>query len=247
MLNMKNKLAKRIMAFVLSGAMVISGLAPTGMTAYAAEASTEISTETVETSFEETEENDAEVVSDKAEEETPGEDSGADVKEDKIETTDEEPSEEETAKDTAPMSTDAEEVAESIVEEKTEKYEAEEVTEEEVNKVASFGFKAEELSANVATGTESTVGGCTVKAPSSKSIDLANCNVTINEKTFSKKLKFGGAATSDGQIIYFTTEGAGTLKVYGQYGKVPAETDKDRKIGLYSYENKVLEIGRAHV
>ena len=240
MLNMKNKLAKRIMAFVLSGAMVISGLAPTGMTAYAAEASTEISTETVETSFEETEENDAEVVSDKAEEETPGEDSGADVKEDKIETTDEEPSEEETAKDTAPMSTDAEEVAESIVEEKTEKYEAEEVTEEEVNKVASFGFKAEELSANVATGTESTVGGCTVKAPSSKSIDLANCNVTINEKTFSKKLKFGGAATSDGQIIYFTTEGAGTLKVYGQYGKVPAETDKDRKIGLYSYENKVL-------
>ena len=39
MLNMKNKLAKRIMAFVLSGAMVISGLAPTGMTAYAAEAS----------------------------------------------------------------------------------------------------------------------------------------------------------------------------------------------------------------
>ena len=90
MLNMKNKLAKRIMAFVLSGAMVISGLAPTGMTAYAAEASTEISTETVETSFEETEENDAEVVSDKAEEETPGEDSGADVKEDKIETTDEE-------------------------------------------------------------------------------------------------------------------------------------------------------------
>lgn len=240
MLNMKNKLAKRIMAFVLSGAMVISGLAPTGMTAYAAEASTEISTETVETSFEETEENDAEVVSDKAEEETPGEDSGADVKEDKIETTDEEPSEEETAKDTAPMSTDAEEVAESIVEEKTEKYEAEEVTEEEVNKVASFGFKAEELSANVATGTESTVGGCTVKAPSSKSIDLANCNVTINEKTFSKKLKFGGAATSDGQIIYFTTEGAGTLKVYGQYGKVPAETDKDRKIGLYSLENKVL-------
>ncbi len=240
MLNMKNKLAKRIMAFVLSGAMVISGLAPTGMTAYAAEASTEISTETVETSFEETEENDAEVVSDKAEEETPGEDSGADVKEDKIETTDEEPSEEETAKDTAPMSTDAEEVAESIVEEKTEKYEAEEVTEEEVNKVASFGFKAEELSANVATGTESTVGGCTVKAPSSKSIDLANCNVTINEKTFSKKLKFGGAATSDGQIIYFTTEGAGTLKVYGQYGKVPAETDKDRKIGLYSFENKVL-------
>ncbi len=240
MLNMKNKLAKRILAFVLSGAMVISGLAPSGMTAYAAETSTEISTETVETSFEETEENDAEVVSDKAEEETPGEDSGADVKEDKIETTDEEPSEEETAKDTAPMSTDAEEVAESIVEEKTEKYEAEEVTEEEVNKVASFGFKAEELSANVAAGTESTVGGCTVKAPSSKSIDLANCNVTINEKTFSKKLKFGGAATSDGQIIYFTTEGAGTLKVYGQYGKVPAETDKDRKIGLYSYENKAL-------
>lgn len=240
MLNMKNKLAKRILAFVLSGAMVISGLAPSGMTAYAAETSTEISTETVETSFEETEENDAEVVSDKAEEETPGEDSGADVKEDKIETTDEEPSEKETAKDTAPMSTDAEEVAESIVEEKTEKYEAEEVTEEEVNKVASFGFKAEELSANVAAGTESTVGGCTVKAPSSKSIDLANCNVTINEKTFSKKLKFGGAATSDGQIIYFTTEGAGTLKVYGQYGKVPAETDKDRKIGLYSYENKAL-------
>ena len=240
MLNMKNKLAKRILAFVLSGAMVISGLAPSGMTAYAAETSTEISTETVETSFEETEENDAEVVSDKAEEETPGEDSGADVKEDKIETTDEEPSEKETAKDTAPMSTDAEEVAESIVEEKTEKYEAEEVTEEEVNKVASFGFKAEELSANVAAGTESTVGGCTVKAPSSKSIDLANCNVTINEKTFLKKLKFGGAATSDGQIIYFTTEGAGTLKVYGQYGKVPAETDKDRKIGLYSYENKAL-------
>lgn len=39
MLNMKNKLARRIMAFVLSGAMVISGLAPTGMTAYAAETS----------------------------------------------------------------------------------------------------------------------------------------------------------------------------------------------------------------
>ena len=76
MLNMKNKLAKRIMAFVLSGAMVISGMAPSGMTAYAAEASTETAGY-----VEETEENEAEVVSDKAAEETPDEDSGADAEE----------------------------------------------------------------------------------------------------------------------------------------------------------------------
>ena len=233
MLNMKNKLAKRIMAFVLSGAMVISGLAPTGMTAYAAEASTEISTEAVEESFEETEQNESEVVSDKADEETPGEDSGADVKE---EETTETADEEETAKNAAPTSTVTEEVAESIV----EKDDVEETVVEEENKVASFGFKAEELSGNVEAGTAVTEGGCTIKAPNNKSINLENCNATINGKTFTKKLKFGGAATSGGQIIYFTTEGAGTLKVYGQYGKVPAETDKDRKIGLYPYENSTL-------
>lgn len=182
MLNMKNKLAKRIMAFVLSGAMVISGLAPTGMTAYAAEASTEISTEAVEESFEETEQNESEVVSDKADEETPGEDSGADVKE---EETTETADEEETAKNAAPTSTAAEEVAESIV----EKDDVEETVVEEENKVASFGFKAEELSGNVEAGTAVTEGGCTIKAPNNKSINLENCNATINGKTFTKKIK----------------------------------------------------------
>ena len=97
MRNRKNKLAKRILAFVLSGAMVISGLAPTGMTAYAAEASTEFSTELVEESIEKTEAIESE--------ETPDANFGADAKE---ETTtkiaDEEASEQETTKEAAPTS-----------------------------------------------------------------------------------------------------------------------------------------------
>ncbi|MDE7267577.1 MAG: hypothetical protein K2N89_08945, partial [Lachnospiraceae bacterium] len=41
MLNLKNKLAKRILAFVLSGAMVVSGMSMSAMTAFAAESSDE--------------------------------------------------------------------------------------------------------------------------------------------------------------------------------------------------------------
>ncbi len=39
MFKAKNKLAKRLLAFVLSGAMIFSSVAPSGTTAFAAEAS----------------------------------------------------------------------------------------------------------------------------------------------------------------------------------------------------------------
>lgn len=37
MINLKNKLAKRVLAFVLSGAMIVSGMTTSGMTSYAEE------------------------------------------------------------------------------------------------------------------------------------------------------------------------------------------------------------------
>ncbi len=240
MLNMKNKLAKRILAFVLSGAMVISGLAPSGMTAYAAETSTEISTETVETSFEETEENDAEVVSDKAEEETPGEDSGADVKEDKIETTDEEPSEKETAKDTAPTKEAVEEVAESI----TEKEANEETIWEEVNKAELLKLSGDDFELSTGTdgkkialeiSTDTPKNGFTIKASAAKKVTVSASNKKFNdngtEVSVSQCIKLGGTGSSEERSIHFTTDGAGTVKVYANIGATNATSD--RELGLF--------------
>ncbi len=240
MLNMKNKLAKRILAFVLSGAMVISGLAPSGMTAYAAETSTEISTETVETSFEETEENDAEVVSDKAEEETPGEDSGADVKEDKIETTDEEPSEKETAKDTAPTKEAVEEVAESI----TEKEANEETIWEEVNKAELLKLSGDDFELSTGTdgkkialeiSTDTPKNGFTIKASAANKVTVSASNKKFNdngtEVSVSQCIKLGGTGSSEERSIHFTTDGAGTVKVYANIGATNATSD--RELGLF--------------
>lgn len=38
MINLKNRLAKRILAFALSGAMIVSGMTTPGLTSYAEEA-----------------------------------------------------------------------------------------------------------------------------------------------------------------------------------------------------------------
>ncbi len=226
MLNMKNKLAKRIMAFVLSGAMVISGLAPTGMTAYAAEASTEISTEAVEESFEETEQNESEVVSDKADEETPGEDSGADVKE---EETTETAEEEETAKDAAPTST-VEETETMVVEDTA----VEEVTKVEENKATSLKLVMNDLGTDlniaedapaVALENDYTKNGFTVKKGAKT---RGSGNREVDGVTIKQRIQLNGAGTTSSNSICFTADAAGTLTVYAD-----SSNSSDKVLGLY--------------
>ncbi len=248
MLNMKNKLAKRIMAFVLSGAMVISGMAPSGMTAYAAEASTETAGY-----VEETEENEAEVVSDKAAEETPDEDSGADAEEENTsEAAKEETSKEAVSKEETSKSDAKEEVAESIVEEKKEKDDAEETTKEENNKAGSFSLDDKNLTAQtIAAGADPvSVGDFFIRSGAKAvTIETGKTSDEIDGKVFTARIKFGGSSAIADSSIHFKTTGKGKLTVYAQMGST-GKTE-DRYCGLFSYTDgatgKGKEVGRGTV
>ncbi len=197
MRNRKNKLAKRILAFVLSGAMVISGLAPTGMTAYAAEASTEFSTELVEESIEKTEAIESE--------ETPDANFGADAKEETTtKTADEEASEQETTKEAAPTSeavtavenTDVEkEIIETETEEQDENVKEGELQSISAGTTAIVGFNQYETNLGVPESGSITVGASDNKVVGNGYFQVMQ-NAKINDKTKQAKYFYEYDATN---------------------------------------------------
>lgn len=77
--------------------------------------------------------------------------------------------------------------------------------------------------------TEPTeVNGLKINAASNKKITIDENSQTVEEVTYTKRLKFGGAGSADSRNIGFTAAGAGTLKVI----LTSANGSEDRTLGV---------------
>ena len=227
----KNRIVKRVMAVILSGAMVMSGMISSGISAFAVESADIEVTEDM-TSWDETKAVSEEEAEDEEVKQNDSEETEIEEQESKKAETEpgtasgnESMAAKEDANQEVEETKESEINTENVEESQTDAVDNKAAGDDE-DPVIEFSLRADEIEESSLT-SDYPKNGFTIKVKSGTTIKVDGSN----KGGYTKCIKLGGEGKADNRSIHFTAEDAGKLTVYA----VSSSSTDPKILTLYQY------------